>query len=408
MFFPAHFKKKLTACFLAFCLLPGNVSAAAAVPKTRTVVYTALGDSIASGYKLDNKSDAYVTRYGRYLSASTSNMAQVGLNSAGLIEKLSSDDKMKKQLARSDIVTISMGGNDLLPIFSSLKPSSPSGLMAAVRTVTSNSMNTRCQKAISQFSDNWKKIVSQVHSLAPNARVIAVTLINPYRGMKIDLALVHFDFGSYADQYVRKINDVIKKNASSGRYAVADGYSIFKKNASQKLTNADLSTFDFDPHPNAAGHALLYEAHKAVAVTFPDDDLSLQGTDKVVIPVGHDHASARFSAVPLLSCFAAKDAGQSVSYSLEDAGETEASLNASSGMLTVRHAGTAVLKATVSAEGGRLKVSAVQTVRVTKAAAVKSPIAGRGFFPYAVLGVLLLLFLLAAFWLIRRKRRRRA
>lgn len=342
--------------------------AKAATTGARPLVYTALGDSIASGYKLSQISQGYVSLYGTYLTAETTNLARVGLNSQGLLKLLTSDQHIMTQVKKSDIITISIGGNDLLPIFSSLQPTSPSGLLTAVQKINSKDMQQKFQAAVAQFGKDWDKIITQLHKLSPHAQIIATTLINPYQGIVISLPIIlHFDLGDYANHYIKQMDAVITGHVKSGEYAVADAYNLFMQHKTEKLTNADLSKLDFDPHPNAAGNRLLLQAHQSVALTFTQDALHLDGPAQIVIPAHQNNCRAQYTAKPLLTCFTAPDTRTQTVYSIEDAGKTGAVVDAATGTVYVDKPGKIQLKATLTATNANWTAETTQTIRVTKA-----------------------------------------
>lgn len=398
--------KQLFACFLAVLLIVfAALPAEAKTAEIRSPVYTALGDSIASGYKLNQSNNGYVGLFGSYLSAQTTNLARVGLNSAGLLKLLNSDQATVDQVKKSDIITISIGGNDLLPIFSALQPTSPTSLVAAVQAINGNAMQQKFQNAVTHFGQNWDKIIAQIKKLAPHAQIIATTLIDPYEGMVISVPVIaHFDLGGYADGYIKQINAVITGHAKSGQYAVADAYGLFMQHKTDKLTNADLAKLDFDPHPNAAGHRLLFQAHQAVALDFTQDALALSGPSRIVIPADGKSSHAQFSAQPLLSCFTTANASAQTAYTMEDPGATGAAIDVSTGTLYVYKPGTVKIKATLTTANGKLSAETIRTIRVTQALVTQAEWkqwavpAGIGL---AVLAAVLLILLLP-----RRKKRR--
>lgn len=357
-------------CFLlaAFLWIGLSAPARADTEGTHPLVYTALGDSIASGYKLSQSSQGYVSLYSTYLSAQTTNLARAGLDSKGLLKLLTTDQNMMTHIQKSDIVTLSIGGNDLLPIFSKLAPTSPTGLLTAVQQINSKEMQQKFQNAVAQFGKNWDKIITQIHKLSPHAQIIATTLIDPYQGIVISIPpILRFDLGDYANRYIKQIDTVITGHAKSGKYAVANGYALFQQHKSEKLTNADLSKLDFDPHPNALGHRLLYQAYQSVPLTFTQNAIRLDGPTRIVIPADRVNHSAQFSAKPLFTCFTAKNINTQTIYSIEDAGTTGAVVDTVSGTLYVDKPGTVRLKATLSATNANWSAETTKTIRVTKA-----------------------------------------
>lgn len=379
--------------------LPAGAQSASARP----LVYTALGDSIASGYKLSQSSQGYVSLYGASLSAKTTNLAKAGLDSKGLLKMLTSDQKVIKQVKQSDIVTVSIGGNDLLPIFSRLQPTSPSGMLAAVQAIGSARMQQTFQKAVRQFGTNWDQITARIHKLAPHAQVIATTLIDPYQGLVISLPVVHFDLGDYANRYISQIDTVITGHAKSGNYAVADSYRLFLQHKSEKLTNANLSKLDFDPHPNATGHHLIFQAHQSVPLTFTQDALELDGPADLIIQVGHADASTLFTSKPLLTCFTANGISTQTVYSVEDAGKTGAYIDTATGKLVAQAPGAVQIKATLSAPAAGWTAETTRTIQVFRA--IPPQVQKRNHILLIVLVFVLVAAVVLAILLLRRRKR---
>ena len=92
---------------------------------SESVRYVALGDSIAYGYGLsDRESDSYVGQVGKYLEKKydyvfEENFGTNGLRSDQLLDILTNPEneqynKYRATLQHADIVTLSIGSNDLL------------------------------------------------------------------------------------------------------------------------------------------------------------------------------------------------------------------------------------------------------------------------------------------------------
>ena len=356
--------KRIVGLVLAALLLlapaaPAQVAAA----RERKVVYTALGDSIATGYRLSDVSASYVSRFGEYLDTKPVNLGQNGLASSGLLQKLTSDQKVIAQVRQSDVITISMGGNDMLNLLYPLVPKGLSDVPSSVQKMQSPAYRRQFEQGVQKFGQNWGRIIDRVKELSPRSVLVVTTLINPYQGIVLDVPFLHFDLGSYSDSYVRQINEVIRGQAE-GRYLVADSYAAFQNyRGDGRLTNASLSQLDFAPHPNAVGHGLMAAAHEALSIRFSRDALATEGTGTLLISPFAASVSGSYRAVPLLSCLSQGDDRPAVEWSLVSAGGTGARI-ASDGTLTAKRPGKVTLRAVYTREDGRLSAETEHTVTV--------------------------------------------
>lgn len=402
--FKRFFSFFLSAALITACCIPAKADSV----QERALTYTALGDSISTGYRLSNTENSYVSLFGKYLQTAPVNMGQNGLDSAGLLKKLNTNQKVINQIKKSDVVTISMGGNDMLTIFAQLKPTSITSLISAVSSIQNSSMQKKLNDGVGHFQANWPKIIERIKKLSPNAKIIVTTLINPYQGIEINVPLVyHFDFGNYSDQFVKKINAVIIKDAPTN-YLVADSYTIFKSHADQHLTNANLSKLEFDPHPNISGHFLISQAHEAVKLDFTHDALEIDGPASVTISAYAPSANAQYEAKPLLTCFDSSASKPVITYSIADAGKTGASIDPSTGVLTVKNTGKVQLKAALSMPQTNLSAEGLITVHIAKAIPRENP--QKHYLPYiavaaAVAVVLAAVLLILLFRRIHSKHR---
>ncbi|HEX3026813.1 MAG TPA: GDSL-type esterase/lipase family protein [Clostridia bacterium] len=218
--------KRFLSVFLSMLIVSSVFFGAKAdAIKQRAITYTALGDSISTGYKLSNTSKDYVNLFGKYLNTVPVNLGKNGLDSAGLLRKLNQDQTVIGQIKKSDVITVSMGGNDMLVIFSSLNLdlTSPLSLVNAVSLLQGNTLHRKLTGGVESFSKNWPEIVARLKNLAPDANLVVTTLINPYQGIVLKVPLLlNFDLGAFSEPYIRQINSVIKKRRkrelSGGRF----------------------------------------------------------------------------------------------------------------------------------------------------------------------------------------------
>lgn len=213
--------------------------------KSNKTTYVALGDSIAAGYGLKGylanqelpPDDSYQTIVANFLKTSPFNYAVSGDNSNDCINLLNlgtADTALKN----ADIITISIGSNDLLQPF--------------VELVKENGLTFKLKdyeilnQKIEEFYVNFDKIIKILKHKAPKAEIYVTNIYNPFNDVII--------LGEFADSYIRKINKIF--NVDSDIYTVIDLYTLFKNN---KLSNvefhiSDIKNINLDPHPSKKGH----------------------------------------------------------------------------------------------------------------------------------------------------------
>jgi len=250
--------------------------------------YLSLGDSIASGYGLKNiENEKYSSLLIKDLSKRGTaydlvDFVSDGMDSADLLKLLSdtSNKELASALQTASVITVSIGGNNflkpLMDIYSNMAESNESGISSDIGNMIDNPSQINANliagylssmfvpgvkeyddlikalnKACNQFKSDLDKITAILNK-NKNARIIFLTVYNPYKNFKQIKG-----FYDTAELYIGKINNMIKEK-SFGNYLVSDAYASFDK-SSQKVLNADFASFNMDPHPNAAGHKLIYK-----------------------------------------------------------------------------------------------------------------------------------------------------
>jgi lysophospholipase L1-like esterase len=237
----------------------------------RVISYVALGDSIATGTIYPGASiTSYVTYFYQYLiqqnpgtNVTMKNLAADGSRSnelytkLGIADQLTADANMVSAVIGADIITISIGGNNLMQ---AAKDSS------ALGGYNFNQFNTSlAEQGVQDFNNHWVPIINKIKELNPDVLIIVNTLYNPYN--EADAAL-HNAVDSYlfrsTEAEVKGINDVILNSAGLG-YLIADVYGAFN----QYSTNMGAITYfypgplDFwgqltrNPHPNTSGQYII-------------------------------------------------------------------------------------------------------------------------------------------------------
>ena len=287
-------RKRILSTLLALCLalslLPASALAAGGEQKS----YVALGDSITTGYGLDEAqsfAEQIAEQEGYTLNGS---LARDGATSTDLLEVVRSEANADT-LKNADLITITIGGNDLMnalyaylaeeynnkqnsdtPITAADVKASLAGEEEAVVEQT-----TMLGFAISNISDfqsssianssynalgyNFVEIIETIREINQNAQLIVVNQYNPYSHLTagisgLDLSSVISAF----DSAVQALNVGISSGEAIAGYTVADVYTKFKE-AENNPCNASVSpSINLDFHPNAAGHGLIADTISAL------------------------------------------------------------------------------------------------------------------------------------------------
>lgn len=204
----------------------------------------ALGDSVTSGTNLgaDNSKPstlAFPSLVGNALNYEVTNLGEPGWGSDTLKKALLST-KYEQALKHADVVTIEIGGNDILfmdeinQILSSDDPA-----VTLVQQVT-------FEKVIQQFGGNLQVILKTVRTKAPFAKIVLSNVFNtmpPQEKRKYDIV----------DHLVSLQNEVFDEVTESAPVMVVDVNAIFKEGSADLVLTGDL-------HPSAKGHAAIANA----------------------------------------------------------------------------------------------------------------------------------------------------
>ncbi len=266
--------KLLSAFFCSAIMVAGSFSFASAA-ETKPESLTIIGDSIASGYGLDGyvSGDNYsAENYGRLLcdeygisSENYYNYAVDGETTKGLLAKLETG-QYDEGILNSDVIVISIGGNDLLDVIIGEKSAvfKDTELKAFLNGEVNiaellkdidikelaSQLTSDAQGQLEIFYQNMPKIAKYVTDKNPDALVILQTLYNP---MNSGVEIIDNLYG----QTISSLNFGI--DGMDG-CEIADVNSAFA-NSDKKLIQKDFT------HPNADGHKVIFETVKEVIDT---------------------------------------------------------------------------------------------------------------------------------------------
>lgn len=232
------------------------------------VRYTALGDSIATGTVYPGKTiTSYVTYFYQFLQGiyGTGGVVKSDFSADGdrtneLLAKLSLDGSdLVNSVINADVITISIGGNNLMQ---ACKDSSALGGYNFSQIDTSVAEQGRAD-----FELQFPQIIDRVKALNSDAKIILISIYNPYN---VSDAALHGTVDSFLfNAQETGVNDVIYGNAAKG-YAVADVYTAFDAYAEADNMGAVTYFYPTDlwglltrnPHPNALGQSIITQLHE--------------------------------------------------------------------------------------------------------------------------------------------------
>lgn len=283
-------KRMLCLC-LCFCMLL-SVFSVSAQAEERT--YLALGDSISTGYGLANvKEEGFADLLAAELNYKLINRAINGNTTGGLALQLV-DKNVQKYIADAQLVTITIGGNDMMALFygavleafSTLSGGAMTLSAGDVVSIMSNPSDARMKMlmmcaqmvllgnpaanmpafieteafkaGLDAYAAALKGIVATIHTFNPNVPVVVATQYNPFAGFTAG-AFAALNTGFEAG--VQMLNQTIRENAEAGGYHVAEVYGAFA-GSPEYLYNAVMEPLNLDIHPNAAGHKVIEKAFK--------------------------------------------------------------------------------------------------------------------------------------------------
>jgi len=266
----------LSACMMA-AMVPMTAFADDTTTTTGTPVYLALGDSITTGYGLQDPTACFAAKVATAETYTLDNQAVNGMDSTGL-KALVTGGTLDTKIASAQLITITIGGNDLMgalykqlatstgatvaEIQKKLVSGDVTTMLAALSAIKTLGTNANLNPIVSAYYDNLIAITKYIRAKNPTARVLVCTQYNPYKWLA---SAGPNESVNLMDKCVCAINSAIKL-AAPGRYNVVDVYGGFLKsfaNGETSLCNASSTNLDF--HPNAAGHAKIASL---VEVTF--------------------------------------------------------------------------------------------------------------------------------------------
>lgn len=222
---------------------------------------TILGDSISSGYGLSENDKNYGVWLGEYYKAEVNNFAAEGETTQQLMDILESDREIFDSLEKSDLICVSIGGNDILDIFYddlvgiaegfSVSQGGEFSISPEAIEKLIISFSSSLGSASAQAGENIGKISDKITEINPEAKIIFQTVYNPFETDEQSMKPVYTPLYTFTSIYLSAINNAVRNNDKTG---FAD-IQIKFKGCCPKFTNIS----QMDIHPNRIGHLLIAE-----------------------------------------------------------------------------------------------------------------------------------------------------
>lgn len=247
-------KAKIILTLLAFAFAGGDAFAA-------TWNYAALGDSLAYGTGATGN-QGYVDKYKNHLEAdnqTTVNLTNLGVpgwTSTDLLSALKTNATFRTAVAQSDVITIDIGGNDLLRSVAFYKLG-----------VCGGKKNNKClETSYKKLKSNWKKIFSLVRKLRGKNPTIIRTMNLYYSSVNMDRGQDSYSGDKYASDfdffnpYLTKSNSYLGKAARNKKILTADVHTLYNGASGTEDPQAKGYICIDGLHPNDTGYQIMGEA----------------------------------------------------------------------------------------------------------------------------------------------------
>ncbi len=300
--------KRILRTLVALCLVAALCAGTLQVSATAqtTINYLAVGDSITSGYGLsDPSTEGFVAKFADAISDTdtsvvTTTVAMDGLTASTLASTLGLSTMYDATIAAADVITLTIGGNDLMAAFYDtvatllnsvgtaadaenvqLWLSAPATYYqetAAILDVISTTsgqaaLTSAVSTAATTCVGDIASIISAIRALNSDAVILLANQYNPYTALSgTSYAIVNtlFAAATYSFNTELAANTTISANCT-----IVDLYSAGVS------TNVNLLTMNLDFHPNATGHTTIANAMAtayAAATATPSADYVTVGT----------------------------------------------------------------------------------------------------------------------------------
>ncbi len=234
------------ALIMAFLIVAGCAVLTCSA-NDKTYKLSVYGDSIAACYGLDNPLTGYPTLITQDKPYVLNNEAISGDETSDMLRLLQTSDATRKNIAESELLVISIGGNDLLGPLQRATTSELFDLMM------NKENSTLVKNALASASTNLTAITNEIRSLNADCTIIFQTVYNPMHANSS-----YKSYASLVDSFAPTFNGMFYALAENDdEIFVADVYTAFD-NYYKETGKFDIIHAD-GIHPSESGHALIAE-----------------------------------------------------------------------------------------------------------------------------------------------------
>jgi len=214
----------------------------------RPIMVVGIGDSVTAGTNCD--CEAFIGLYAtdlastRGLKTSSVNLGVAGWTSSRLLTSLTKPGSFRDQVAEADILLVTIGANDLVPMESS----------------QSSGCRTSCYSPlVASVVHNVALIVAAAQADQPDhpPTILVTNYWNVFEDGDVGTAENGESYQTWSDILTRAANAQICDAAQRAGATCVDLYSPFKGDGSKDPTSRLAADGD---HPNSAGHQLIASA----------------------------------------------------------------------------------------------------------------------------------------------------
>ena len=180
-------------------------TASQATPHKRSIQLVAVGDSLTEGVG-DEAEGGYVGQIKQtltskqHLKVATTNAGKSGDRSDQILARINKSKTLQQKIAHADVITVTVGGNDLLQT-----------LEGSITSNNTSKNNATVAKAQTVYAKKLTTLFNKLQSLNKSASLFVFSIYNP--------VYVNFPNVTSIDQYVRQWNDQTKTTVSQYNHA---------------------------------------------------------------------------------------------------------------------------------------------------------------------------------------------
>ncbi|MEI5992509.1 SGNH/GDSL hydrolase family protein [Candidatus Enterococcus mansonii] len=225
--------------------------------------YTAIGDSLTEGIGDLTNSGGFVPLVAKDLQEhydlngiQTDNFGKNGDRSDQILKRIKKDPTIQKGLASADIISLTVGGNDLMKV-----------IKGDIFKLTKSSF----KKPLKNYQNEVEKLITQIRKHNPNAPIYVLGIYNPFYLYFPDITEMQeivTDWNNGTEEIVKNeknayfipINDLLYKGVGDEVGIVSNGESgDTATSGSQDIKNNALYEEDRF-HPNNLGYQIMASA----------------------------------------------------------------------------------------------------------------------------------------------------